>query len=638
MVMMITPMIDAIIDDVGTVQLSKDASNRLMEISTNHENQLIDLFSLKNENFDHPNGNNFTDSVNYGADVAFTSKDMNYSKIDYPRYSTEKYKNANGLPNTYFPAIGPKWKRLYEITEMNNQSSQNALIADSNVSLDIKTNLEFLNRRENDISTGPSPISLNPMHENADYGIIISNLNYLSNQHSSNQYLSEQILIADSDIQNDNSRSSYGYSKTKKYDEFARRTLIADSDIDNHSIKANYIYESDEPNYPMNRIGSYTSDSKEMSQMEKYSYNQKDDPYGYILDTAQIASSNILNGDLGTYQEYESNEPNDYLLATTRIASSDIVFGKDQEQSGEQHSDQGSISGLDQPSIVESNLDRLNIMPKTDRRSVFQNTVGTNQDAVLKNFDIIEGEKPQRSDQMLDYKNIDNRSLSGKKKYKKDFAIVIGIDNYKDRMDLHSSVNDAKTFAGLLEMYGYDVLMLTDDSHYKPTKHNILEVALAEVKQRQNRGGNIIVYYSGHGVLDRDGDYYLIPQDADGVESTYISEDDLNTYIQGVKNLAIIIDACHSGALCNATGESQLMLTSSRANEPSNEEWTGSLSVFTHKLCEAIAENGQKKKKILLQSCFYEAYNETTQWASGHMLSQTPVLKDLTPDKAYYIK
>lgn len=636
MVVMIIPTLDAISDDAGTVRLSEDASNRLMEISTNHENQLIDLFSQENENFDPPNGRNSADSIRSGAVIPLASKDMNYSKIDHPTHN-KKYKNEIDFSNTYFPEIGPKWKRLYEIIDTTNQSGQNALIADSNAFLEINANLESLNRRENDISTKQSPIRTNSKHENEDYDII-SNLNYLYNQHSSSQYLSDQILIADSDIRTYGQRSNYEYEMENKNNAISRKTLIAGSDIDNRSTKANYIYESDEPSDPMGRMGPRTPDIKETSRMEKYSYYQKDDPYEYTLDTAQIASSSIINGGLEKNQEYESNQPTGYLLSTTQIASSDIALGNDKKQSGERHSYQGPNFGLDQLSAIGSNLNQLNTMPKTDRQSVSQNTIGIDQDAVLRNFDIIDGEKSQKFDQMQEYAERDDNSFSSKKKYKRDFAIVIGIDNYRDRMDLHSSVNDAKTFAALLEMYGYDVLMLTDDAHYKPTKHNILEVALAEVKERQNRGGNIIVYYSGHGVLDRNGDYYLIPQDADGVESTYISEDELNRYIKGIKNLAIIVDACHSGALCDAAGESQLMLTSSSANEPSNEEWTGSLSVFTRNLCEAIEQNGQAKNKIILQSCFYEAYNETIQWASGHMLSQTPVLKDLTPNRAYYIK
>jgi hypothetical protein len=149
--------------------------------------------------------------------------------------------------------------------------------------------------------------------------------------------------------------------------------------------------------------------------------------------------------------------------------------------------------------------------------------------------------------------------------------------------------------------------------------------------------GKVIIYFSGHGDVDDKGNYYLIPQDANGTKSTYISEKELNYYIKDIKNLALIVDACNSGALGSITGEGQLMLASSKINELSNEEWMGSLSVFTSNLCDAIKEQERKSGKILLQSCFYEAYNGTIIWSKGRILSQTPMLKDMTPTKKYYL-
>jgi len=700
-IMMIAPYVDATIDETGMAQPSTDASKTLIDMSINRENQSIDPFAPENT---YPN----LSRINH-SDSNSRSGTIQNPYINYPKGNRNKLGNSNELPDTHFSAIRSKLDKLYETTAINNRSSKNMRIADSNAASDINTNLEFLNRgnADEEVSKGPYSDGIYLKHEKVNYDIV-SNLNYLSGVRALKHHRPEQIRIADSDTPDEDARTGYAYKNKKTYNYIVGTARIASSDVIDHSSKTNYIYESDEPdNYLMRTAWIATSDIRDSSPRERYVYESKDtyntyNTYNYILDTTPIASSDVIDRGAKTNYIYESDEPDNYLMRTAWVATSDIRDSSPREsyvyeskdtyntynyildttpiassdvidrgaktnyiyESDEpdnylmrtaQIANSGIVSGIDlmpddirkrdqmfgtdQLSRVGPNLNSLPTTPDVDREPVLQNAVRSDQISVLKNLDIIGGKSPYPSEKRIDYyEPRDNKSLkSSKRSHKKDFAVVIGIDNYKDRMDLHTSVNDAKTVASLLEMYGYDVMVLTDDAHYKPTKHNILEVALAELKRRQNRGGNIIIYYSGHGFLDNDGDYYLIPQDANGIESTYISENELNKYIKDIKNLAVIIDACHSGALCNATGESQLMLASSRVDEPSNEEWIGSLSVFTHNLCDAIEEHGRKKKKILLQSCFSEAYNETIQWASGHMLSQTPILKDLTPGKAYYL-
>ena len=218
----------------------------------------------------------------------------------------------------------------------------------------------------------------------------------------------------------------------------------------------------------------------------------------------------------------------------------------------------------------------------------------------------------------------------------KNQAIIIGIDQYKDRMSLHNSVNDAETVAEVFKSLGYDVIELTDSSGFRPTKHNILDEALSEIKSKPNIG-KIVFYFSGHGECDN-GNFYLIPSDADGSKSTYISEDELRRYTKDIKNLALIIDACNSGALFNITSDSQLLIASSGEQEPSNEEWTGSLSVFTGYLCNAIMEERRNGYGVVLQDCFKEASSKTIEWSKDHLLgSQTPVIDDKTSTKRFYL-
>ncbi len=267
---------------------------------------------------------------------------------------------------------------------------------------------------------------------------------------------------------------------------------------------------------------------------------------------------------------------------------------------------------------------------------------------MVENFDVSEGEALNnitvaknlkamvQSDQNLEKIPIlkDFSFTDKKKNIYQNYAIIVGIDNYTDRMSLHTCVNDAEAIKDLLSSLGYKVFLLSDDAKEKPTKENILDDALAKLSHLKNRG-NIIFYFSGHAEIDQKGVFYLIPQDANGNPSSYISKYELAKYIRDIRNLAVIIDACNGEGLGDAIGTNQLLLASSRENEPSNEEWIGSLSVFTLNLCKAIKEERQKSDRILLQKCFHKAYEETVLWSKGHLLSQEPVLKDLTGGKYY---
>jgi len=216
--------------------------------------------------------------------------------------------------------------------------------------------------------------------------------------------------------------------------------------------------------------------------------------------------------------------------------------------------------------------------------------------------------------------------LDGKARSLKNYAIVVGINNYTDRSSLHTSVNDAETMAHLLESYGYDVVRLTDNSDEKPTKSNILEKALGEMGYKKDVG-KVVIYFSGHG--EKKGDKtYLIPQDSNGQVTSYISAEELQKSIKGLKSVALVVDACNSGGLENVVENGQMILVSSKEDQPSNEVWFGSLSLFTYNLCEAMREEGISSSSVALQRCFYKAREATERWTNWRLLAQTPQMKD----------
>jgi hypothetical protein len=230
--------------------------------------------------------------------------------------------------------------------------------------------------------------------------------------------------------------------------------------------------------------------------------------------------------------------------------------------------------------------------------------------------------------------NFGNAEIASNKP--KDYAVVVGINQYSDRRSLHASVNDAQEMASLLGLYGYEVILLTDDTEDKPIKHNILDGALAEIRSKPNLG-KVVVYFSGHSEKDKAGNFYLIPRDADGDISSYISEEELSRSIKGIKDLSLIVDACHSEELKGAIGEGQWLLASSMDDEPSNENWMDSSSVFTYNLCEAIKERPKWGGELSFQDYFTKAREETIKWSIRHFLSQTPISCTNMNGSLYYM-
>ncbi len=284
---------------------------------------------------------------------------------------------------------------------------------------------------------------------------------------------------------------------------------------------------------------------------------------------------------------------------------------------------------------IRGQLSDLSQMEKTSESSV--RSANSAMDAVdaTESLDILirDFEKvPGRTYDLNRKKNPTFFYSSRKENVYQNYAVVVGIDKYDDRMALHASANDARSVADLLESLGYKVILLSDNSGTIPTKHNILNVALNDPGLKKSKG-NIIFYFSGHGVKDKDGTFYLIPKDANGHNASYISDSELKQHLKDLKNLAVIVDACNGGGFSSAIGDGQLIMASSKENEPSNEEWTGSFSIFTQNLCNAIREQSRNGDRILLRECFDIAYNDTVRWSKLRMMSQNPVLIDLNSQR-----
>jgi len=127
-------------------------------------------------------------------------------------------------------------------------------------------------------------------------------------------------------------------------------------------------------------------------------------------------------------------------------------------------------------------------------------------------------------------------------------ALVIGNDGYRSLPKLQTAIRDAEAVSALLrERYAFDVKLLKN-----ATREQIL-VALRGMRETLTAEDNLLVYYAGHGWLDRDADEgYWLPVDAEeNSDVHWISNAAITGYLRSIraKHILIVADSCYSGAL-----------------------------------------------------------------------------------------
>ncbi|OSM01464.1 putative peptidase C14 caspase catalytic subunit p20 [Magnetofaba australis IT-1] len=128
-------------------------------------------------------------------------------------------------------------------------------------------------------------------------------------------------------------------------------------------------------------------------------------------------------------------------------------------------------------------------------------------------------------------------------------ALVIGINDYQQGLSpLRTAVGDAQAVAEELKSsYGYDVQTLLN-----ATRSDIVR-ALTAYRKTLTKQDNLLIYYAGHGWLDKAGDEgYWLPSDAGREDPTnWISNAFLTSVLKALqaKHVMVVADSCFSGKL-----------------------------------------------------------------------------------------
>ena len=130
-------------------------------------------------------------------------------------------------------------------------------------------------------------------------------------------------------------------------------------------------------------------------------------------------------------------------------------------------------------------------------------------------------------------------------------ALLIAVENYQDMSfrDLEKPIADATELQNVLtQNYSFepaDVTLLKN-----PTKEMIIN-KLAYLQERLGPNDNLLVYYSGHGIVKNEVGYWLPSDAAKESRMAWLSNAELRDYMNGMKakHTLIIADACFSGSI-----------------------------------------------------------------------------------------
>ncbi len=127
-------------------------------------------------------------------------------------------------------------------------------------------------------------------------------------------------------------------------------------------------------------------------------------------------------------------------------------------------------------------------------------------------------------------------------------ALVVGNNDYQVLPKLETAIADAEAVAEVLKKtYGFEVRLLRNAS-----RADILK-ALNKYRAELTEEDNLLVYYAGHGWLDRESNTgFWQPVDAEAEDDlNWIANDDLTRRLNAMnaRHVMIVADSCYSGTL-----------------------------------------------------------------------------------------
>ena len=214
-------------------------------------------------------------------------------------------------------------------------------------------------------------------------------------------------------------------------------------------------------------------------------------------------------------------------------------------------------------------------------------------------------ETPKKKVEVAKAKEPEQEKFKSNEKY---YALVIGNNNYEHLEKLDAAENDAEVIADVLtNKYGFEVDLLLN-ADYDTTVNSLFKIT-----NKLKRNDNLLIYYAGHGELDKaENRGYWLPVDASyELRSKWISNQRIVDRIKATKakHVLLIADSCFSGTLMRSgtnpdvneaidekyierlkSKKTRLVITSG-GNEPVVDSDGGDHSLFAFKLIDTLKNN-----------------------------------------------
>lgn len=132
------------------------------------------------------------------------------------------------------------------------------------------------------------------------------------------------------------------------------------------------------------------------------------------------------------------------------------------------------------------------------------------------------------------------------------YALIIGNNEYPRLPDLETAVSDARAIEDILSnKYGFETTLLIDADRYAMLS------ALNELRKTLTEKDNLLIYYAGHGELDRANERgYWLPVDAEPDSTVnWVSNIQVTDILNAMaaKHVFVAADSCYSGSMTRSS-------------------------------------------------------------------------------------
>lgn len=244
------------------------------------------------------------------------------------------------------------------------------------------------------------------------------------------------------------------------------------------------------------------------------------------------------------------------------------------------------------------------------------------------------------------------------------YALIVGVDKYDnpDIIKLDGAVNDARTLAAALQVYGgflpEQVILLTPEqgAELKPTRQNIIKW-ITRLSKSAAKDGMLFVSFSGHGV-EINKEAFLLAEDSEISDSVTamgqsgLKVDSLRDIIQenGTSQVMLVLDACRNDPRKNRSNDSNLLsesfikgldfynkdkgivaaatLYATSPGERSYEDTEKKQGYFSTALIEGLKGNAANEKgEVTFEALEIYVQDRVAMLTEGKNVSQVPQFK-----------